>query len=200
MYAKPEFQNPVLKTHSLTEDKTSKTKDPCRHGGGPTRRRSWIYIYILIINEHVDNGTNVIVTGDWNTAHHEIDLARPKENVKTSGFMPIERERLDRLIEDGYIDTFRAFHSEPEQYSWWSFRTAARKRNIGWRIDYVFVTTGLKSRLEDAFIQQEVIKVKALAECNKFTYEAFKSIDLKYSQDNQEELFFYTDEWLKKEQ
>ena len=91
-----------------------------------------------IINDQVESGNNVIVAGDWNTAHHPIDLARPKENINTSGFMPIEREKLDQYVEHGWVDTFRLFHDEPEQYSWWSYRMGARARNVGWRIDYFF--------------------------------------------------------------
>ena len=94
-----------------------------------------------IINDQVESGNNVIVAGDWNTAHHSIDLARPKENINTSGFMPIEREKLDQYVEHGWVDTFRLFHDEPEQYSWWSYRMGARARNVGWRIDYFFVNS-----------------------------------------------------------
>ena len=105
-----------------------------------------------------NQGRKIIICGDYNTAHHPIDLARPKENEKTSGFLKIEREELDRIINDyQYIDTFREFNKEPNQYSWWSFRTAARKRNIGWRIDYFFAHTSLKNNIKDAFIQQKIL-------------------------------------------
>ena len=107
-----------------------------------------------IINEQVDSGSNVIVTGDWNTAHFPIDLARPKENVKTSGFMPIEREKMDHYVNSGWVDTFRHFHQEPERYSWWSYRSGARQRNIGWRIDYFFVNQSFISQIEDADIHE----------------------------------------------
>ena len=110
-----------------------------------------------IINEHVDSGTNVIVTGDWNTAHYPIDLARPKDNVKTSGFMPIEREKLDDYVAAGWIDTFRHFHTEPERYTWWTYRFGARQRNIGWRIDYFFVNDGFITQLEDADIHENIM-------------------------------------------
>ncbi len=110
-----------------------------------------------IINEQVESGMNVIVTGDWNTAHHEIDLARPKDNIKTSGFMPIERERLDTYVENGWVDTFRYFHPEPERYSWWTYRFGARGRNVGWRIDYFFVNEGFVDQLEDADIHDDVM-------------------------------------------
>jgi exodeoxyribonuclease-3 len=110
-----------------------------------------------IINEQVESGMNVIVTGDWNTAHHEIDLARPKENVKTSGFMPIERERLDLYVNDGWVDTFRFLHPEPERYSWWTYRFGARERNVGWRIDYFFVNEGFADRIQDADIHDDIM-------------------------------------------
>ena len=110
-----------------------------------------------IINEQVDSGSNVIVTGDWNTAHFPIDLARPKENVKTSGFMPIEREKMDQYVDSGWVDTFRHFHQEPERYSWWSYRSGARQRNIGWRIDYFFVNQSFISQIEDADIHENIL-------------------------------------------
>jgi len=110
-----------------------------------------------IINEQVDSGANVIVAGDWNTAHHPIDLARPKENEKISGFMPIERDKLDIYESHGWVDTFRHFNSEPDRYSWWSYRSGARPRNVGWRIDYFFVNEGLINELEDADIHDGVM-------------------------------------------
>ena len=110
-----------------------------------------------IINEQVESGNNVVVTGDWNTAHHPIDLARPKQNVNTSGFMPIEREKLDMYVENGWIDTFRLFHQEGERYSWWTYRFGARERNVGWRIDYFFVNEGFLDNVEDADIHDEVM-------------------------------------------
>ncbi len=102
------------------------------------------------------SGKMVIVTGDYNTAHKEIDLANPKQNENTSGFLPIERAWLDKISEMGWIDTFRLFNSAPEQYSWWSYRTAARERNIGWRIDYFFVNSEAKDKIVDAGIRQDV--------------------------------------------
>ena len=110
-----------------------------------------------IINEQVESGNNVVVTGDWNTAHHPIDLARPKQNVNTSGFMPIEREKLDMYVENGWIDTFRLFHPEGERYSWWTYRFGARERNVGWRIDYFFVNEGFMDNVEDADIHDEIM-------------------------------------------
>ena len=110
-----------------------------------------------IINEQVESGNNVVVTGDWNTAHHPIDLARPKQNVNTSGFMPIEREKLDMYVENGWIDTFRLFHQEGDRYSWWTYRFGARERNVGWRIDYFFVNEGFLDNVEDADIHDEIM-------------------------------------------
>ena len=110
-----------------------------------------------IINEQVESGNNVIVTGDWNTAHHPIDLARPRENIKTSGFMPIERERLDTYVDQGWVDTFRIFHNEGERYSWWSYRFGVRERNVGWRIDYFFVNEDMQDLCLDGDIHDAVM-------------------------------------------
>tara|TARA_Y100000782_G_C10174040_1_gene261102 strand:- start:1418 stop:2182 length:765 start_codon:yes stop_codon:yes gene_type:complete len=110
-----------------------------------------------IINEQAESGNNVVVTGDWNTAHHPIDLARPKENVKTSGFMPVEREKLDIYVENGWVDTFRLFHQGGERYSWWTYRIGARERNVGWRIDYFFVNEGFVENIVDGDIHDEVM-------------------------------------------
>ena len=110
-----------------------------------------------IVNDQVENGNNVIITGDWNTAHHPIDLARPKENEKTSGFMLIERERIDTYISHGWVDTFRYFHAESDRYTWWTYRFGARERNIGWRIDYFFVNETLVEQLVDAEIHPDIM-------------------------------------------
>lgn len=98
----------------------------------------------------------VVVCGDFNTAHKEIDLARPKANEKTSGFLPIEREWLDRFVAAGYVDTLRLQEPEtPELYTWWSFRANARARNVGWRIDYFFVSEELRDNVARAWIEPE---------------------------------------------
>ena len=109
-----------------------------------------------LINDQVESGNNVIVTGDWNTAHQPIDLARPNENKNTSGFMPIEREKVDKYILNGWVDTFRLFHEEGGRYSWWTYRFGARDRNIGWRIDYFFVNEGMVEICTDADIHQNI--------------------------------------------
>jgi len=102
-------------------------------------------------------GKNVVVCGDFNTAHKEIDLARPKENEKISGFLPIERAWIDTIIDHGYVDTFRYFNRSSNQYSWWDVKTGARERNVGWRIDYFFVNKEFLSNVKTAFILQDVL-------------------------------------------
>ena len=99
----------------------------------------------------------IVICGDVNTAHKEIDLARPKPNEKISGFLPEEREWIDKLLEAGFIDTFRVFNQKSEQYTWWDMMTRARDRNVGWRIDYFFVSDNLKDNLKNAFILPDVM-------------------------------------------
>ena len=94
--------------------------------------------YLDYVNSLKAAGKKIVMCGDVNTAHKEIDLAHPKANEKTSGFLPMEREWIDKMIDAGYLDTFRMFNDQPDQYSWWDMRTRARERNIGWRIDYLF--------------------------------------------------------------
>ncbi len=103
------------------------------------------------------DGKSIIICGDVNTAHREIDLKNPKANAKTSGFLPIERAWIDKLLEYGYIDTFRYVHGDIiDKYSWWSYRHQARAKNVGWRIDYFFISEDLAENLEDAFILDEI--------------------------------------------
>jgi exodeoxyribonuclease-3 len=102
-------------------------------------------------------GKKVIVCGDVNTAHREIDLKNPKSNAKRSGFLPIERAWVDKFLDDGYIDTFRHFYPDEVKYSWWSYRFSARKNNAGWRIDYFFASQNAKDLLADAAIHTDVM-------------------------------------------
>ena len=106
-----------------------------------------------------DKGKSLIITGDFNIAHNEIDLKNPGPNSKRSGFLPSERKLLDEIIADGYVDTFRFLHPEAVEYSWWSYRFNARKNNAGWRIDYFFVTQDIidKGWLKTAFIENEIL-------------------------------------------
>lgn len=107
-------------------------------------------------SEVVAQGQHVVICGDYNVAHKPIDLENPKSNEKNPGYLPDERAWMDTFIEAGFVDTFREFNTEEKQYSWWSYRFSARDRNIGWRIDYHCVDEGLKPRLKDARIHQDV--------------------------------------------
>ncbi|NNJ51557.1 MAG: exodeoxyribonuclease III [Ignavibacteriaceae bacterium] len=102
-------------------------------------------------------GKKIVVCGDVNTAHEEIDLARPKENSKNSGFLPEERKWIDKFIAAGFIDTFRMFNKEPENYTWWDMITRARDRNVGWRIDYFYASENLKNNIKSASIHSTVM-------------------------------------------
>lgn len=104
-----------------------------------------------------EGGKHVVMCGDVNTAHKEIDLARPKENRKTSGFLPEECAWMDALVEAGFADTFRMFEKEGGHYTWWDLRTRARDRDIGWRIDYFFVNDEFKENVKSGFILKEVM-------------------------------------------
>lgn len=101
-------------------------------------------------------GYRILVMGDFNTAHREIDLARPKNNKDTSGFLPEERKEMDRWLAAGWVDTFRAFEPGPDHYSWWSQRFGVRAKNIGWRIDYVLASPAAMKHVRGAFIHPHV--------------------------------------------
>ena len=107
-------------------------------------------------DELVEAGKKLVICGDYNTAHNEIDLKNPKANEKASGFLRIERDWLDKIIERGYTDTFRNMNPDKIKYSWWSYRFKARERNAGWRIDYHFVSNNLLDRVENTEILNEV--------------------------------------------
>ncbi|MFI5164473.1 MAG: exodeoxyribonuclease III [Bacteroidia bacterium] len=114
--------------------------------------------FMKYIEKQRKQGKKVIFCGDVNTAHAEIDLAHPKENQKTSGFLPIEREWIDALIKKGYLDTFRLLHpTQKDIYTWWDMKSYARDRNIGWRIDYFFVSEDLKDKIKKAEILDQVL-------------------------------------------
>ena len=99
----------------------------------------------------------VIVCGDLNVAHEEIDLKNPKTNRKNAGFTDEEREKMTTLLSKGFIDTFRFLYPEQETYSWWSYRFRAREKNAGWRIDYFLISSRLKEALKDASIHTEIM-------------------------------------------
>lgn len=101
-------------------------------------------------------GKKLVICGDVNTAHTEIDLARPKENEKNTGFLPEERAWVSKFLSQGYIDTFRHFNKDPGHYTWWDYKTKARERDVGWRLDYFFITPNLLPELKKAFILKKV--------------------------------------------
>jgi exodeoxyribonuclease-3 len=125
----------------------------------PERLEYKLKFYDLFL-EHINRlkaeGRRIVICGDINTAHKEIDLARPKANEKISGFLPAERAWMDRLTGSGFLDTFRIFHAQGENYSWWDLKTRARERNVGWRIDYFFVSENLQNAVSSAFILKDV--------------------------------------------
>lgn len=99
----------------------------------------------------------IVVGGDFNTAHREIDLKNPKANENTSGFLPVERAWLDTFVAAGYVDTFRLFEPEGGHYTWWTYRFNARAKNVGWRIDYFFVSEELRSRVKRVWHETAVL-------------------------------------------
>jgi exodeoxyribonuclease-3 len=99
---------------------------------------------------------HVICCGDLNTAHKEIDLEHPEQNRKITGFLPRERAWLDKFFGGGLVDTFRMFNHEPRQYTWWDYKTAARLRNVGWRLDYFMVDEGCAKKVKNAYILSDV--------------------------------------------
>jgi exodeoxyribonuclease-3 len=129
-------------------------------GRGPERVKYKLDFYEALFNRAQvarKNKKNIIVCGDYNTAHKEIDLARPGPNAKVSGFLPEERAWVDKIIDMGYIDIFREFNKEPGQYTYWDVITRARERNTGWRIDYFMVTTEMKDMVVNATIHPQVM-------------------------------------------
>ncbi|QQR83999.1 exodeoxyribonuclease III [Candidatus Peregrinibacteria bacterium] len=103
------------------------------------------------------SGKRIIFCGDVNTAHHEIDLARPKQNQNVSGFLPVERKWLDQVVSKHYLDTLREFRpNEPDLYSWWDLKSQSREKNVGWRIDYFFIHRDLRPHLSNAFLLTDV--------------------------------------------
>ena len=112
---------------------------------------------LLAYAKKLEKKKPVLICGDLNVAHEEIDLARPKENVGNPGFSDEERAGFQTFIDAGFIDTFRQFEKGPGHYSWWTYRAGARERNIGWRIDYVLASAALKKSLKRAWIEPHVL-------------------------------------------
>jgi len=107
------------------------------------------------INDLKQEKPNLVICGDYNICHEEIDIHNPKGLSKSSGFLPVERKWIDTFINNDFIDSFRYFNKEPHQYSWWSYRANARNNNKGWRLDYCLVSKPLENRLKRAYILQE---------------------------------------------
>ena len=103
------------------------------------------------------DGKNIIITGDFNTAHNEIDLKNPKSNEKNTGFLPEEREWIDLYLKHGFVDAFRELHPEREEYTWWTYRFNARKNNAGWRLDYFLVSEKYMKFVEDVIIHSNIM-------------------------------------------
>lgn len=110
-----------------------------------------------ICKEEHAKGKNIIITGDFNTAHNEIDLANPKENSKISGFLPEERVWIDKYLENGFTDAFRSLYPDKVQYTWWTYRVNARARGIGWRLDYYLVSNPFMQRVKDVIIHDQMM-------------------------------------------
>lgn len=119
-------------------------------------KMKWLDDFYHYVHDLKKTRPNLLLCGDYNICHKAIDIHDPIRNAKHSGFLPEEREWLDKFINSGFIDTFRHFNKEPHQYTWWSFRGNARAKNLGWRIDYNMVTESLKDTLERSVILPSV--------------------------------------------
>lgn len=114
-------------------------------------------LLLNIIDEHHKNGEQVIITGDFNTAHKEIDLKNPKENEKNTGFLPEERVWIDTYLAHDLVDIYRHLYPEKVAYTWWTYRMNARARNIGWRLDYFLISKGMADQVVDVEIHDELM-------------------------------------------
>jgi exodeoxyribonuclease-3 len=131
------------------------------HGGRDYRRLEFKLDFYAALLELCDQihaeGQYIILTGDFNTAHHPIDLKNPKQNQKTSGFLPVERAWIDCFMEHGFVDIYRNLYPEREEYTWWTYRVNARSRNIGWRLDYFLISAALVERVKDVEVISDVM-------------------------------------------
>lgn len=130
-------------------------------GTSGDERQDFKYKFMAFFHDYITRLRNtrphLVISGDWNIAHTEADIKNAKSNEKNSGFLPEERAWLTMFLEAGFIDSFRHFTKEPGHYSWWTFRANARARNIGWRIDYHLVTSGMEGRLRNASILPDAV-------------------------------------------
>ncbi len=108
----------------------------------------WLDYFYKYIAEEQKKTQNLIIVGDFNIAHQAIDIHNPTRNKNTSGFQPEERAWLTKFLEAGFVDSFRSLHREEQKFSWWTYRAGARKKNLGWRIDYIMISESLQSKLE----------------------------------------------------
>jgi exodeoxyribonuclease-3 len=115
-------------------------------------KMNFLYVFYNFIQDLLQKNSKLVVSGDFNICHKPIDINNPKKHENVSGFLPEEREWMDKFVELGFIDSFRKFNQQPEQYTWWSYRQRAREKNLGWRIDYHFVSKELNPVLIDAKI------------------------------------------------
>ena len=114
-------------------------------------------VMLKYCNEKIASGHNIVLCGDYNIAHKPIDLANPKANEQNPGYLPEEREWMTKFLQEGYCDTFREFCTEANHYTWWSYRTHAREKNIGWRIDYACVNESFKKNVLSSSILSDVM-------------------------------------------
>lgn len=119
-------------------------------------KMQWLQDFQAYINKVKLTQENLIICGDFNICHHPIDIHNPKSNAKSSGFLPEERDWMTNFLSSGFLDTFRVFNKEPHHYTWWSYRSGARKKNLGWRIDYHLASQSLESMLKRCVILSEV--------------------------------------------
>ena len=120
-------------------------------------KENYLEEVLRFCNNYKSRQNKLIVSGDYNICHKQIDINHPERQEGVSGFLPQEREWVDRFLASGFIDSFRVYNQQSEQYSWWSYRAGARPRNIGWRIDYHMVSSALKPNLKNAAILQSVV-------------------------------------------
>ena len=120
-------------------------------------KMEWLGAFLNYINQLKATYPKLVICGDFNICHKAIDIHNPKSNANTSGFLPEEREWMEQFINSGFVDSFRYFNQEPHQYSWWSYRAGSRAKNLGWRIDYNFVTDNLKNKISRSVILPSAI-------------------------------------------
>jgi exodeoxyribonuclease III len=118
-------------------------------------KMKWLEDFYAYVNVLKKQQPNIIICGDYNICHQAIDIHNPKANANASGFLPEERAWMSKFIDNGFVDAFRYFNSEPHHYTWWSYRAGARNKNLGWRIDYHMVSLQLQEKLKRAVILTE---------------------------------------------